>query len=91
MKKKKECDQEVKLQNIQGIGKKIDTGLDCYSRVYFKGYFLLLGLVLREECDQEVKLRNLEEYPSNKTQDWMLDWLVKNVTPGFLLKLICCY
>ena len=73
MKKKKECDQEVKLQNIQGIGKKINTGLDCceecYSRVYFKGYFLLLGLVLCEECNQEVKLRNLEEYPSNKTQD----------------------
>ena len=85
----------MKLQNIQGIGKKINTRLDCceecYSRVYFKGYFLLLGLVLCEECDQEVKLRNLEEYPSNKTQDWMLDWLVKNVTPGFLLKLICCY
>ena len=63
--------KEVKLQNIQGIDKKINTGLncfeECYSRVCFKGILLLSGLVQCEECDQEVKLRSLNEYTRNKT------------------------
>ena len=47
-------------------------------RIYLRGYLLLLGLI--------------EESPRNETQGRMLDWLgVKNVTSGFILKVVCCY
>ena len=84
MKKKKEseqCDQEVKLQNIFKPHKETKHRTGCeevVSRFYFKGYLLLLGFI--------------KESPRNETVYWMLDWLgVKNVTSGFIFKVICCY